>query len=310
MVMRREFRSVDNTSRVVEITSRTNQGRFLLRPSKKVNDLILGVLGRAQAKYDVDIYAFVFMSNHFHLLMKADTVEQMSLFVGYLKANIAIELRRVQGWDGAFWGRRFTHSGVGTTELDQRERLVYILENGCKEDLVGSPVDWPGVASAKTLVDGESQMFGTWFDRSAEDLERRCGRKRLFPSDETVRLSPLPFLASQAPVARRAVIRELVRDVETRTAERHRREGSRPIGAKAVECRDPHDRATKPPSTPAPRFLASDPQEREHMRAARLRKQIAYREAAEKLKSGDNDYQFPEDCFPPGLPFIPPRAPS
>ncbi len=33
---------------VVEVTSRTIQGRLLLRPSPEVNDIILGVIGRGQ----------------------------------------------------------------------------------------------------------------------------------------------------------------------------------------------------------------------------------------------------------------------
>lgn len=32
----------------VEITTRTQQGRFQLRPSPRANDIILGVLGRAE----------------------------------------------------------------------------------------------------------------------------------------------------------------------------------------------------------------------------------------------------------------------
>ena len=41
---------------VVEITTRTLHGRFLVRPSSLVNVTILGTLGRAQRYYGLRIY--------------------------------------------------------------------------------------------------------------------------------------------------------------------------------------------------------------------------------------------------------------
>ena len=48
---------------ISESTSRTMQARFLLRPSEKVNELILGCVAKAQQVYPVDLHGFVFMSN-------------------------------------------------------------------------------------------------------------------------------------------------------------------------------------------------------------------------------------------------------
>ena len=53
------------------ITNRTLQGRFLLKPSPYVNNLIGGVLARALRLFNVQLYAFVFASNHFHMVVKA-----------------------------------------------------------------------------------------------------------------------------------------------------------------------------------------------------------------------------------------------
>lgn len=52
------FRGVENRSRIVEVTPHTLHGRYLMRPFNKVNDLILGILGRAQATYDATLYWF------------------------------------------------------------------------------------------------------------------------------------------------------------------------------------------------------------------------------------------------------------
>ena len=54
---------LDDPSGLVEITSRTQHGRFLMCPSEKINDLILRVLGQAQAMYGVALHSFCFLSN-------------------------------------------------------------------------------------------------------------------------------------------------------------------------------------------------------------------------------------------------------
>ena len=54
---------------LVEITTRTIQGRLLLRPSPELTDIILGVIGKAQSLYGMAIHAFVFVSTHGHFLL-------------------------------------------------------------------------------------------------------------------------------------------------------------------------------------------------------------------------------------------------
>ena len=49
----------------MEVTTRTIQGRLLLRPSPAVNDIVAGVLGHAQRRYPTEVCAFVFAGNHY-----------------------------------------------------------------------------------------------------------------------------------------------------------------------------------------------------------------------------------------------------
>jgi hypothetical protein len=50
------------SSSLVEITTRTIQGRLLLRPSPELTDIILGVIGKAQNLYEMTIHTFVVVS--------------------------------------------------------------------------------------------------------------------------------------------------------------------------------------------------------------------------------------------------------
>ena len=297
--MARRLRLLDNESGVVEVSSRTIHGRFLTRPSAEVNQLILGVLGLAQAKYPVDLFAFVFLSNHFHMLMRVLSAKRMADFVGFVKCNIAKEVGRLHDWKQTFWGGRYYSASLADSEEDQAARFMYILSNGCKEDLVASPLGWPGVSSAQALCRGETTMKGIWYDRTAEFHARIRGERKLFPSVQTVRLSPLPFLAESTTAERREYVVDAVRHIEQETLERQKETGTKPLGARNVEQRDPHDSPDDFLPSPAPWFHCINRQQYRAMRAARALTVAAYREAAGRLRQGDSDVDFPEGSFHP-----------
>ena len=68
------------------VTSRCFQGRLLLRPSAEVNEVVGGVLAKAvqQSAGNVQLHAFTFASNHFHLLVWTRGVALAS-FMQYLR---------------------------------------------------------------------------------------------------------------------------------------------------------------------------------------------------------------------------------
>ncbi len=77
--MGRRVRFIPDRGSVVEVTVRTLQSQFLLRPSPSLNEVVGGVLGRAQAQAPVRVHAAVFMSSHFHLLLSVDEAKQLAL---------------------------------------------------------------------------------------------------------------------------------------------------------------------------------------------------------------------------------------
>ncbi len=104
--MGRRLRHMARPYELAECTTRTMQGRFLLKPSKGLNELILGVLGRAMAAYpEIRLYCFVFMSNHFHMILAAPDVAARARFMGFLNSNIAKKAGPRHGWQGKFWFR-------------------------------------------------------------------------------------------------------------------------------------------------------------------------------------------------------------
>ncbi|HEV8632554.1 MAG TPA: transposase, partial [Thermoanaerobaculia bacterium] len=128
---------------LVEVTMRTVHGRLLLRPSSQLNDLVLGVIGRAQRKYAMRIHALAVLGNH-HALLSPDSPQQLAAFMDYLASNIAREIGKLYDWREKFWARRYRSILVSDEEEAQVGRLAYLLGNGVKEGLVAKPQDWPG----------------------------------------------------------------------------------------------------------------------------------------------------------------------
>jgi REP-associated tyrosine transposase len=293
------------------ITARTLQGRYLMRPSERVNEIILGILGRAQALYEIELHAFIFLSNHLHLMLRAISVFQMSDFVGYVKGNIARELGHEYNWLERFWGRRFHSQSIGDSEASQASWFRYILANGCKEGLVSSPLEWPGVSSAPTLYRGESTLQGTWFDRTMQDEARRRGQGDVeSPSRQVVRLTPPPFLAGWSPERRQAYVIQAIEALEAETARRNRQQKCEPLGARAIRRQSPHDKPKHFEASPATVFHAATLEDFWPMFYARLRKLAAYYLAATRLRRGEMNCSFPADSHRPPLPRGKIRAPS
>jgi REP element-mobilizing transposase RayT len=288
----------------VEVSNRTIQGRFLLRPSPELNEVIIGVLGRAQRRFGLRIFAFQFLSDHYHLLLWVDDAQQLAGFMEYFGGNLAREAGRASSWRGKFWTRRYHSAVVDSSRESVVDRLRYIISNGCKEGLVASPLDWPGVSSTPALLDGSMKLSGTWFDRTREYRLKECRPRPIFPESEEVRLSVLPGLAQLNSEDFERTVRSVVEQVERDTEKMHVANGTRPAGPRWVLRQRPHRVPRAMKISRAKKFLSSFLQNRIQLRLAYLQFVVAYRDAANRLRSGDRLVEFPPGCFPPRLPFV------
>jgi REP element-mobilizing transposase RayT len=152
--MPRKLRFVPHARTLISITCRTVQGRFLFRPGPALNDLVLGVLGRAQRRYETTISALVVLSSHVHLLLVVDDAEEPAAFMRYVKSKLAREVNRLTGWRGPVFDRRYEMTVVTDEDAAQIERLRYVLSQSVKENLVEQVRQWPGVHCAGALIDG------------------------------------------------------------------------------------------------------------------------------------------------------------
>jgi REP element-mobilizing transposase RayT len=292
--MTRPLRFIPPSS-FVEVTCRTIQGRFLLKPSSTMNDLLLGVLGRSLALYpEVRLHAFVFLSNHVHLLLSIPEAQALARFMNHLNSNLAREAGRLYDWKDKLWARPY-HAIVVADVASQVGRLRYVLSHGVKERLVARPADWPGASCLRALTEGAS-LVGTWVDRARESAAGRR-KKPTDPATYTtcypVPLAPLPCWEELSAERHQVHCRELVAEIEQDFDTAGTLNGPSILGPEAVIAQDPHDRPRRSKKSPAPLVHAVTKAVRNAFRDAYRAFVEAFRYASAQLQRGNRMVEFP-----------------
>ena len=300
--MGHDLRWLDEGRGLVEVSNTTFQRRYLLEPATRgLNEVVIGVFARAQAKYGVEVCALTVLSTHYHALLRVASQDQLSDFMCFVGGNLSKEVGKLINWSGALWSDRFHMIPVSHEDGAEIARLKYVLGNSVKEGLVSRPQDWPGVNSAQALIGGKP-LEGVWIDRTKQDAARR--RKNADASDEkfseaeTLHFSPLPCWDHLSAKVVRRLVAQMVKEIEDEGL------GEEAIGAENLHSGDPHYRSPTIKKSPQPRFHAATRRVLKEMCEAYAWVVQAYREAAERLKEGDRAAPFPEGTFPPRLPFV------
>ena len=294
---------------LVEVTNVTFQNRFLLRPSEEVNDLFLGVVGRAQELYGMRICGIKALSTHVHMLLVPRDAKHLADFMEHVNCNTSKELGRLHGWDGKLWHDRYHMIPVSDEEEVQIGRLRYLLAQGVASNLVDRAADWPGVHSAAALVEG-TPLVGHWYDRTKEHAARQLRRENGVDAEDYARelrvhLEPLPCWEHLPEKKWRRQVDALISGIDEEGARRRLLTGKRSLGVKKILRVRPTRRPGKVDKSPKPRFHAFKESVLKRLRKAYRQVVQAHREASEKLLSGDRSAEFPEGTFPPALPFVP-----
>jgi REP element-mobilizing transposase RayT len=200
------------------VVSRCVRGYSFLKPTPKVVSIISGVLGRALHMYShcIKLHHYVFLSNHFHLLVTSEDIDALSEFMKYLKSNISRKLARIHEWAGPMWQSRFSSEEV-LGEEGLIEIFKYITENSVKEGLVNHPREWKGLHGYHQLV-SQKTVSGPWINLSAMHKTRKHSlmRTEVTLSDFTtlyrVNLTPPPLWEEMDAESYHQLCKQLTQD--------------------------------------------------------------------------------------------------
>ena len=130
------------------VTSRTEEGLPLV-PTHVMNLLIEGILAKATEMYRVKLCDYLFMANHFHMLIVVEDPQHVSAFVGYVKGEIAHAVNKMLGRiRKTIWLEGYDSPIILTPE-DVIRYIKYLYLNPIKAKLVESIDEYPGVSSWK-----------------------------------------------------------------------------------------------------------------------------------------------------------------
>jgi putative transposase len=268
------------------LTRRCSEGRFFLRPSPEVNDLIRYCLARAATRFGIALHAFCFLSNHFHLIV-TDCLGQLPLFMHDLDLLLARALNAHHGHFESLWAPG-TYSAVVLTTADSiLDKMAYTLANPVAAGLVARADLWPGVISRPADLGAPAQLVA----RPAEFF-RRTGPQAL-PAQVPLALVPPPGFTDVPLADLREVVAQRLAAHEDRARQGRRGRpfrGRRLILRQSVFARprerDPHFGLN-------PRVAGRERSPRRAHLLGLRRFLDAYRHAWTQLKTGVRDAVFP-----------------
>jgi len=294
------------------VVFRTLQGRFLIRPDRqgRLNSIVNGVIGRAQELFPgVVLFADAWLSNHVHLLLQGPP-DDIPAFVGFLKREVSRRWGPYIDWPGTMW-EPYGSTALPTPE-SERAAFSYVLAQSTKENLVTSPLQWPGVHCASTLVRGRTRK-GIWFDGTRYGRARHRQRQRKRPQHVArrdyeviahVSLAKLPCLAHLSDRDYRQHVRSLIDATEKEGA--RNREGKRVLGRRRV-LQIPREHRSELPRLPwyenrRRRVICwanrAAPQTQKYL-CKYWNFQDRFREASRRFRDGDLQIAFPAGAFRP-----------
>ncbi len=289
---------------VLLLTSRTLEGRFYLVPDRpEVNATIIGAVARGQRAHAVDIHGVAFLSNHFHMVVTGDNPEQIAAFMRSVKSNLTRRINRIRGRSGTLWHRRYDLERIEPGYDSHLRSLAYVVAHGAKEGLVDRPGMWPGVTSARELLDGDEPAAGVWERRTAmARTTKRVVRRNpdRFRVAEQIQLSPLPGMSSMAPDERRGELRAAVDAVVSERDPQKRPSMSAEEARKRAENTDWRTTIGAPPARRRCRPNVEGSWEGESLREAFEFVVAKYRAASDAHRAG-LDCEYPSWTIPAWL---------
>lgn len=275
------------------VTQTVHDRRFLLRPSRTVNEVVLYCAFRAAAVTGVEIHWLFVHTNHIHLGV-TDHTTKLSAFMQAMNRMIAkcliehYERTHPREHLDAIWSRRSFSDVKLLTPNAVLQEMVYSLTNAVKDGIVPEYRSWPGLCSRPS-----DWALGV----------RHAPRPRLFFDQEDEAWASVPYQFTVPPMLRDKPLRQLIvdvdnllRDEEQALCAMHAVEGRHCGGLKAMLAADPFDspKSPRPKGKSNPTVAAGG--DRNLLRAGiRLVRSFRerYREAWNAYRSGARDVLFP-----------------
>jgi len=200
--------SIENSEWTYLITTRTAGSRLWLIHNRELEERILGCLARYQEIHQAEIFSFIIMGNHYHLIARFPK-QNRAQFMRDFNSSVARIVGRYVGEHGrrSVWARRYSYQILPTPE-DIKHWFYYVAMNPVHSGLVSHPQD----AAA-----GISREY-KWLDWNAYFKRRRHNQTisaEGFTKTYTLRFARLPSIKCSSNDEYRI---KLLEELESRVA--------------------------------------------------------------------------------------------
>jgi hypothetical protein len=146
---------------VVHATNRLIKGLPFV-PNEFMKPLMCGIMARAQELYPVCISHFLWMGNHYHIILTGRGA-QISPFLGYMQAEIAKALKQLHPryYETKVWRTRFKEQHLCIPEAVFKA-IAYLYNNPTRANLVENIDEYPGLSSWKMMMSGGYAIEAGW----------------------------------------------------------------------------------------------------------------------------------------------------
>jgi putative transposase len=128
------------------VTRRCTQRQFLIKPSKRVNQVFTYLLAVAAKRYKVEVHAFCVLSNHWHAVV-TDRLGNLPKFTEYVHKYAA----KCVNASLCRWENMWASEPVSNVRLEGSEdafdKILYTICNPVSSFLVKKRTEWPGLVA-------------------------------------------------------------------------------------------------------------------------------------------------------------------
>ena len=212
-----------------EVTLRCDNGayRFDLNDAD-LRDQTYGVFAEALKRYAVQVFAFHFMSNHYHALYGFRAPDEFVAFLAFLHGNLARLGHRSKGTHGAFWSPLKVMAVSADAESVAR-RVRYIMGQAVAGGLVDHPAKFSGPSSIDAMLTGQPlQARRCNWSQKCRDAARLVGGAKPDSAYETwtdLQIDVPPCWTHLSPDALRRLFRGIADEVAEAHGQRHAPDG-------------------------------------------------------------------------------------
>lgn len=300
--------SIEDKEQISFITTRTGGSKLWLINNKYLESLILGVLGRYQEIYNISLYAFILMGNHYHLIAKfpggnkAKFMRDFNSSVGRLVGRIV----KVHG-RRSVWGRRYRPQVLPNYD-DVKHWFYYSALNPVTSGLVARASDYEAYNSFYDAAAGISRTV-KWIDWSAYQLKSRYNKDispKDFEHEYKLTFSRLPGYENMSQKEYEDLLYTELRSRQAVAVEERREVGKGFLGIERLKSQvvgaEPRSTKTSRRYTFNPLVLTLCRETRKIFLEAYFTLYDIYKEASAAFRSGDRLASFPSGTYPPQLP--------